>query len=218
MRLDSELIGGGLRAVILETLDRMEWPVSHRDIAPYLEAFFGIHCSAGDLKKLALDDRAAFLAGRPREVMICPAIGPTLAADWRLLTRSDEALATRIMGSISERVQQLWLIRRYCDFVLLGEERGLETLDLLVREATRRAGSLPADRLQEYTEIAVRADSSQLAHLTQLAQKMELWRSVAEDEYTQLAGADRAEAQALAERLSEKSLESRLFGLPDLTL
>ena len=210
MRLDNELISGGLRAVILETLDEMGCPVSHRDIMPYLEAFFGIHCSAGDLQTLAVDDRAAFLAGRPREVMICPAIGPTLAADWRLSTRSDKALATRIMGPSSERVRQLWLIERYCGLVLIGEERGLETLDLLVREATRRAGSLPADRLQEYTNISARVNSS---HLTQLAQKMELWRSVAEDEYTQLASADRAERQALADTLSEKSLESKLFGL-----
>jgi hypothetical protein len=209
-RLDNELISEGFRAVILETLDEMGCPISHRDIMPYLEAFFGIHCSAGDLEALALDDREALLAGRPREVMICPAIGPTLAADWRLFTRSDKALATRIMGPSSERVRQLWLIERYCGFVMIGEERGLETLDLLVQEATRRAGSLPADRLQEYTDISVRVNSS---HLTQLARKMELWRSVAEDEYTQLAGADRAERQALADTLSEKSLESKLFGL-----
>jgi hypothetical protein len=196
------------RQAVLAALDQLECPAAHEDISPLLQAFWGTSVLPGEIGRLARDDREAFNQGIRRPVWICPAlVGKDGGANYGLLTRSDWPLWERVMSPRSEQTRLLWLVRKFCDFVLIAEEEQDVGLDTLIDEATRRAAFLPAARLQEYSKLAETS-----AHESELVARIELWRAVAEDEYMTLARDDRALRHQLANRLERASLETRLFG------
>jgi hypothetical protein len=180
--------------------------------------FHGVDVSARELAALQHAERHAYQAGDRRGVWICPAIVrlyPDFLPDASLLTRSDWPLDLRLVLEESGAVRQLWVLKQLCGMVLAALEGRALRAEPLIQQVVRRSELLLPTGIVEARLRDVREEERLAtdAPASDARDRFEVFRTVAEDAFEQLASVDGEARSKIAEKLAHASPEVQLFGM-----
>jgi hypothetical protein len=189
-----------VRHAVLRALHRVCAPMAADDLAMVVSLTGGPSVSEATLAELAGEDRAAYFAGESRPLWICPALEyPHGEPNDEFFTRSDWPIRNRTVRDVLSETQELWLLRRFCDFAM----REAPVPTRLAERIDDLTIHLPAARVAEH--VAERGET---------VAGREVYREVAEDRHGVLVGPDRGPHHHVHEALDALPEAERLFGGP----
>lgn len=194
---------GETRDIALRLLKRIYTPISAGDLAICARAT-GQALDEAAVEDLLTRDHEDYGNGTDRPVWLCPAIDyPDGLPNVEFLTRSDWPLRTRIVQGVLSEVQELMLLRQFCDIALIAVHSDSES----------PAGAQLIERIDDLT---IHLPSSKLEEMrgrrTVDTSDLVLFRELAEDLYGEKIAEIREEQRDFVNMLEMRPVDEKYFG------
>ncbi|WP_279582798.1 hypothetical protein [Fodinicola feengrottensis] len=138
-----------VRESVLLALNELYCPTRTSELEAYLKVFSD-WTSPVDTSALLDSERNRYAHDTGEEVWICPALTDGKAVvDGSFLTRSDWRLENRIALPEFEPFRQLWLVRIFCDLLIVASEKGAQNSLPLLEQIETFLGNLGSYTLNQ---------------------------------------------------------------------
>jgi hypothetical protein len=174
------------KRALLAALNDFYCPVEVGDLAAYVATFApGIELTT--VASLVQRECEVRRSGSSQGIWLCPALRePPVSFDDRFMTRSDWRVQNRLILSDSDDTRHLWLLRVFCDLLLVATEQSLGSIGALASRARVHA-EFGHGRL--FSGLVSALDSSSGMLDTDAVERL---REEAEDAHAGLAGDEEA--------------------------